>query len=115
MGDLDPVDFMVYLSLKHHLAPAQVIHLGINDQLISALNIELFPYSLMQFSTNEEALALPVLKNLAADFLEQLGPKCNAILNSGQKLELEGLFNLHTVSSSLFWKHVAELANFTQH
>lgn len=113
LGDLDPPDLLIYLALQQHFGSSQIRHLGINDQLIAALAVEIHLRSHIQFSETEEALAFPVLENLAVDLPKLIGPKCTALLHAGYKLELEGLFNCHSISPTRFYKHTIEFAAFT--
>ncbi|HVC95489.1 MAG TPA: hypothetical protein VND64_17470 [Pirellulales bacterium] len=41
LGDLDPPDLMIFAWLRNRLAPAPIVHLGVNDWLLARIDAEL--------------------------------------------------------------------------
>jgi hypothetical protein len=100
LGDMDPVDLLVYAWLRASLRPRQVVHLGINDAFLSRLR-----------TTSTEAVSVPcvpaernsldLLKQVFPDVGATIGPKCIALLERGEKLELDGMLGGGDVAEAL--------------
>lgn len=90
MGDLDPVDLMVFAWLRERLQPVTTVHHGINDSLIAALDV-VIPQTYRIRLNSTEAAAVAELGELMPDVCDALGPTCLRILNEGYKIELEAI------------------------
>lgn len=82
LGDMDPVDLMVFVWLRASLRPKQVIHLGVNDYFLKAVR---FPQisSLSIPCAPSERKSLALLRKLLPDLCDVVGDKCTKILERG--------------------------------
>jgi hypothetical protein len=90
LGDLDPLDVMIFAWLRQRLAPVEVVHHGINDSLIAALDV-VMPNGYRIQLNSTEAAAVAELDELIPDIHDVLGPVCFRVLNEGYKIELEAV------------------------
>ena len=88
LGDLDPVDLLVYSWLRRWIAP-QLVLVGVSDELLDRLDIALEDVPSMACS-REEIDSLPFVNKTLSDLEELIGPKCLRLLNGGRKVETEG-------------------------
>jgi hypothetical protein len=100
IGDLDPVDLMVFSWLRTRLRPIPVRHLGINDPFLAL--VQPFDAESVAFAlAPSELAALSVLQTILPDLAELLGPQCARILASGRKLELDAIVSLRQTASPI--------------
>lgn len=92
LGDMDPVDLMIFAWLRARLQPKQIVHLGINDSYLAKLDVYLPESFLMQFSASERK-SFPLLKKVFPDFRETVGEKCALTLERGRKIELDAIIS----------------------
>ncbi len=92
LGDMDPGDLLVFAWLSARLRPRRVTHLGINDVLLEALRIRPSP-SLVIPCEAFERKSLAFLNKEFPAFRETVGPRCAAMLDQGDKLELEAVLH----------------------
>jgi len=102
VGDLDPVDFMVFATLvvgttTHRL---RVVHMGVDDawlrisQKFATSRSAAMPWDPMAIRMSSfEVAALHALRGIRGAIPENVGSQCNALLDAGYKLELEGASN----------------------
>jgi hypothetical protein len=100
LGDMDPVDLMIYCWLRESLPPGYVRYLGIGDRLMEMLELPTGTSAIPCAPSEQEALA--VLREVFLDMANCVGPCCMQILNQGQKIELEtALHGRRTLASVL--------------
>jgi hypothetical protein len=111
VGDLDPQDLAVFLSLAfgdytmrpHPRGAVPITHVGINDAWLIAAE-KAFPTgyggSALEFIewasiplTKDEQRYLAVVEGLCRPLEQWVGPRCASLLRSGRKLELEAFLN----------------------
>ncbi len=89
LGDMDPVDLMVFAWLRAALYPKRVTHVGINDGFLKAVKIS--SIKTLWFScTPSERQSLVFLKKVFPDIGKTIGKNCTRMLRQGQKIELDG-------------------------
>jgi len=92
LGDLDPVDIMVFTWLRERLHQKSVNYLGISDTLIQRLALTLSESSAIPCGPSE----LRAIRTFNAEFeslSETIGVQCAALLKRGRKMELELLLH----------------------
>lgn len=88
LGDMDPVDLMVFAWLRAVLRPRPVTYLGVNDDFFKALELpSTGSFSIPCGPSERESLAF--LKRVFPDLTEKVGHKCAEMLDRGEKIELE--------------------------
>jgi hypothetical protein len=90
LGDMDPVDLMIFAWLRAHLVHARVTYLGISDSYLNQLGVVL-PQTFIMSCAPSELTSLSFLRNVLPDFRELIGPNCAALLDDGRKIELEAV------------------------
>lgn len=90
LGDMDPVDLMIFAWLRARLWPKPINHIGVNDAFLAAVKISSIKTLSMPCGPSEQA-SLAVLKKVLPDLRKTVGPKCARMLERGHKLELEGI------------------------
>lgn len=103
LGDLDPVDLLIFAWLQSRLAPEIVHLLGIRDGLLSRLS----PQEQWKCTIDldeSEVEAIPLLEEALPDLLELVGPESYRLLVSHRKIELEGLVHGHRWTPEHFWQ-----------
>jgi hypothetical protein len=101
VGDLDPLDLTVFLSLASYLGPKgiQVRFLGVNSEWISLCRRHLKARNAWQQGLPVIAMSVfekehyARLKDLPVPWVALLGQEAIELLNCGHKLELEGATN----------------------
>jgi hypothetical protein len=92
LGDLDGADIMAYSSLADGAAPGAFRYLGIGDSLLAKFDVQL--PSLQQYliaATSTEVAAIDALNDMGMAVETIVGPICSSVLQSGKKVEIEGL------------------------
>jgi hypothetical protein len=90
LGDMDPVDLLVFAWLRASLHPQEITHEGINDVLLRKLQISSPPsLSIPCASSEQESIAF--LGKVFPDFSETVGRRCSLVLEGGNKIELESV------------------------
>lgn len=90
LGDLDSSDLLVYAWLRQSLPHLDVRYLGISDDYLQKLHVEVRREFLLP-AAHSESDALPLLQNALPGYPQLLGDDCSQILGSGQKMELEAV------------------------
>ncbi len=90
LGDMDPVDLLIFAWLRAHLRPERITHLGVNDAYLAALKVDLPESFILACSPSEQA-SLPLLEEILPDLGQTLGPMCYSTLQQGRKIELEAI------------------------
>ena len=90
LGDMDPVDLMIFVWLREKLRPIPIAHLGINDEFLKVLRIDSIKARLQAMAPSEEK-SVPVLGKIFLDVRDAVGQKCARVLERRQKLELESI------------------------
>jgi hypothetical protein len=90
LGDMDPVDLMVFAWLRSSLHPKQVTFAGINDALLEAARLSATtPLSIPLAASEQQSLTL--LRSVLPDLGDTVGRDCARLLEQGRKIELEGV------------------------
>ncbi len=98
IGDLDPLDLAVFASLdagtsRHEM---KVVHLGVDEEWVR-LCVKYLAANCRTVPTIEmspfEIAAYRALRELPGALPASVGQRCRALLEAGQKLELEGASN----------------------
>jgi len=90
LGDMDPVDLMVFAWLRARLRPKHVIHIGVNDALLAALRISSTKTLSIPCGPSEQQ-SLALLKKVLPDLRKTVGTNCAQMLERGAKIELDGI------------------------
>jgi hypothetical protein len=90
LGDMDPVDLMVFAWLRARVHPRRITYLGVSDDFIDALGIS-STESLSAPCAPSEQKSLAFLTSVFPDFRETVGCKCARVLTQGQKVELDAV------------------------
>ncbi|MBA4107712.1 MAG: hypothetical protein C0485_18420 [Pirellula sp.] len=90
LGDMDPVDLMVFAWWRASLEPDQVAYLGVSDHYLQRLEIVIPENYTMELSPCEQR-AMPVLEAVCPDYRSLVGPGGAALLDGGMKIELEAV------------------------
>jgi hypothetical protein len=90
LGDMDAVDLLVFAWLAAHLGGRRVIHMGINDALLITHRMRPLRRLLIECSTSERK-SLALLNRVFPTFADIVGPRCAAMLERGEKMELEAV------------------------
>jgi hypothetical protein len=110
IGDLDPEDLAIFLSLAYgdyRLRPrarsaVPIIHAGINDAWLDAAEAAMssrhrplgsFPECIAIDMNEAEQHFLRILENVGPPLEKWVGPRCARLLRGGLKIELEGVLN----------------------
>ena len=93
LGDMDPVDLMVFAWLRARLDHSQVTYLGISDSYLNQLRVVL-PQTFIMSCASSEQTSLSLLGTVLPDFRELIGPDCAALLDDGRKIELEAVASI---------------------
>jgi hypothetical protein len=111
VGDLDPQDLAIYLSLAfgdytmrpHARSAVPIVHVGVNDAWLAAAD-KAFPRGYGGTSSSFDdwaAIAMSDVERRYLEVVEQLGPpleqwvgpRCASVLRSGRKLEIDAFLN----------------------
>ncbi len=90
LGDMDPVDLVVFAWLRSSLSPRQVTFAGVNDALLEAAGLSETPAVAMPLAPSEQQ-SLALLRKVLPDLGHTVGPNCARLLEQGHKIELEGV------------------------
>ena len=96
LGDMDPVDLLVFAWLRESARPRQVTYLGISDALFDALHMAIPDVSSIPCSASEQK-AIPLLSRVFPDYARKVGACCSHTLAQGRKIELEAIVGASTV------------------
>ena len=92
LGDLDPVDLLVYVWLRRRLSPLRIAYLGVSDAVLDDLG-EAWSESLLLPLCSSEKECISALSDLFGDLREMIGTKCDDALRGGFKLELDAIIS----------------------
>lgn len=87
LGDLDPVDLLVYAWLRRRVDGA-LNFVGISDHLLFRMGLRCSDVPSLECSPAEKK-ALPLVKRMVGEASDRIGPDCLKLLESGRKIELE--------------------------
>jgi len=90
LGDMDPVDFMVFLWCRESLPSKCITYLGLKDTLLDLLGMR-SAESVSIPCTISEQKTLAFLNDVYPGVKEVLGTQCALILDQGRKVELEAI------------------------
>jgi hypothetical protein len=99
LGDMDPVDLMIFAWLRARLTSISVSYLGISDNFISKLSCHIPESYRLQLSPSERA-AVPVLEEVLK-LQETIGPGCFTLLKKGYKIELEAVVTVLGIAAPI--------------
>lgn len=100
LGDMDPVDLLVFAALRAMLPAGNVSYLGISDTYLAKLDV-FIPKSYFIRCTSSEIASLALLKEVFPKLREFIGPKCLQHLEQGMKLEVEAIVSAFGESGPL--------------
>jgi hypothetical protein len=90
LGDMDPVDLMIFCWLRSRLRPKRVVHLGVNDSYLAELQVDL-PDSFILRCSPSERKSRSLLETVFPDLRATVGPRCAQLLKRGRKIELDAV------------------------
>ncbi len=100
LGDMDPIDLMVFAWLRASLYPKVITHLGVNDALLGVLDMELPESSAIPCAPSEQE-SFTFLKEVFPDLSETVGRQCASLLEAGRKIELEATVSAYGEASAI--------------
>ena len=90
LGDLDPVDLMVFAWLRLKASPDSISYLGVSDRLLHQIGVlPSTPPTIPYAPSERESSAL--LRDLLPDLVDVVGNQCAQFLDKKIKVELETL------------------------
>jgi hypothetical protein len=92
LGDMDPVDLMIFVWLRMMLQSASIAHYGINDRFLGTLAPASGASQSIPLSLSEQE-ACVLLEKVFPDMDDLLGPQCRRLLAQRRKLELEAILS----------------------
>lgn len=99
LGDMDPVDLLVFGWLREQLLPQSIAFLGVSDRYLAALQVTPPESYFIQLSDCERE-ALSLVGEVFPDLESMIGSGCAGLLNRGQKIEIEAVVStLRTLGS----------------
>lgn len=90
LGDMDPVDLLIYAWLKAQAEMQDIEYMGVHDRLLCALGIS-FERCVTCSCLPSECDSLDLLVHVLPGLREFVGADCYSALENGQKIELESL------------------------
>jgi hypothetical protein len=107
VGDLDPVDWMVFLWLREGLGRKRVTFGGISDRLLSNLKVRVRPVQMIEMATSERR-ALGVVNTLCPEVGRLIGARCSTVIGNGHKIELESILRGRRITVPKVLKAIRE-------
>lgn len=89
LGDMDPVDLMIFVWLKASLPDVHIVYLGASDEFLRAVRVRLPAASRCSPCSPSERKALAVLNKVLPELTDTVGPRCTKLLERGYKVELD--------------------------
>ncbi len=105
LGDMDPVDLLVFAWLAERLGSRRVGYLGVNDALLDALRIRPVQPLLIECALSERK-SLAFLKRVFPAFPAVVGPRCAQMLERGEKMEFEAVVSAKKAAAA--WRLLLE-------
>jgi hypothetical protein len=90
LGDMDPVDLLVFSWWRASMQPKRLLYLGVGDALLRSLHLSLDSLPWIP-CTQSETQSIGLLAEVFPDFVETVGTECAGKLMAGHKLEIEGV------------------------
>jgi hypothetical protein len=100
LGDMDPVDLMIFAWLRARLPSVHITYFGISDSFLSKLCCRIPESFRIQLSPAELA-AVPVVEQELLELPKTVGPECFALLKQGYKIELEAVVTALKTAASI--------------
>ena len=100
LGDMDPVDLMIFAWLRARLSSIRVTYLGISDSFLSRLSCHIPESYRIPLAPSERA-AVPVIEQELLELRETVGQECFTLLKQGYKIELEAVVTALGVSDPI--------------
>jgi len=100
LGDMDPVDLMIYAWLRDKLGDGKISYCGINDAYLTALDLFLPAHWTIPLSPSE-LISMPFIMQTIPDIETLVGEECFRLLCRGRKIEIEAVFNSDLVGNKL--------------
>lgn len=93
IGDLDAPDLMAYAALNYDLISGGLKYLGISDDLLARFSVPLesLERCFIPMTAPEQA-GIEALAEMGFSLETLVGSGCLSVLESGKKIEIEGLF-----------------------
>ena len=101
LGDLDPVDLMIYAWLRARLPSRNVAYLGIGDKLLSVAGAQISELPSIALAPSETR-SMAILHRTFPDIRETVGNQCLELLSRGRKIELEAVADSVGSTDSVF-------------
>lgn len=92
VGDLDPVDLLIFAWVKSQLPNTSIRFLGLGDRILSQLGPAEKRDVAISLSPTEIA-AIPLLDEVLPEWDELIGRESHALIVGGSKIELEGVIH----------------------
>jgi len=92
IGDMDPVDLMVFIWLRTLLPSRRTVYLGVNDKFLESLGIPLRRLCQIPFSPAERK-SVALLQHVFPTLAKTLGPSCSRTFERKRKVEFEAVLS----------------------
>ena len=92
VGDLDPVDLMIFAWMEAQLPHGSLQFLGLGDRILRKLSPAEKRRAIISLSPSEIA-AIPLLNEVLPEWDELIGRESHALVAGGLKIELEGVIH----------------------
>lgn len=100
LGDMDPVDLMIYAWLRARLYPTAVAYLGLGDAILGAADPSILRHSQLAL-THSERGAVTLLQKVFPDCQETVGLGCFKFLEDGFKIEVDSILHMDGVAAAI--------------
>ncbi|MEX0678262.1 MAG: hypothetical protein WD063_14370 [Pirellulales bacterium] len=90
LGDMDPVDLLIFAWVRAKLSPKPIVYLGVSDAYLLALNVSIARSFTLQFTPSEQE-SMSLLSTVFPDYREVVGESCSRLLEQARKIELEAV------------------------
>jgi len=108
LGDMDPVDLMIFAWLRIHLTHKRIAFLGIGDVLLKCMRLPLSSTNTIPLAPSE-GRAVGHLAVVLPKFHHIIGPKCSRLIKGGYKVEVEALMGSGSRTGRALRRAIARL------
>ncbi len=88
LGDMDPLDLLIFAWYRAIMYPQRIRFLGVNDELLRYANVPeayYLPFEPVEYE------CIKFLRDLIPDVSDIVGQQCDKVLQRGKKVELDGI------------------------
>ena len=100
VGDMDPVELMVFAWLRKRLRVKDLSYLGVSDTLLQRVHANPSELPCIPLSLSEQK-SLGFLEGVFSDFRDVVGKECTGVLKRGHKIELEAVASTKRGAASI--------------